>query len=108
MTEIFIPEGASLKLVDVTSAKTRTHLGFDTQIYSTPNYEACFAWAHLFRIAGYAGIKYRSRNLYDTCYVLFSTDVIYEDCGDSIGLLDSDRFLEEVEEIAARLGVLLE
>lgn len=108
MTEIFIPDGVSLKLVDVTSAKTRTQLGIDTQIFSTPDYDTCFVWAHLFRLMGYDGIKYKGRNLEYDCYVLFTNDEIEEDFGDSVGLLDSEYLLPIVERIAEGLGVHVE
>ncbi|MBG0760655.1 hypothetical protein BOO22_14670 [Vibrio cidicii] len=108
MSKIFMPDGVCLKLVDLTSGRTRTQLGLDTQIFSTPDYDVCFVWAHLFRLKGYDGIKYRGRNLEYECYVLFTNDILEEDFGESLGLLDSECILCEVQAIAAGLGVFVE
>ncbi|WP_158259616.1 RES family NAD+ phosphorylase [Photobacterium sp. GB-36] len=108
MTEIVIPDGTDLILVDMTSQKTRTQLGLDIQIFSTPNYEVCFGWAHLIYAKGYDGIRYRSRNSEHECYVIFPTDKLDIDFGESIGLLNSERFLVEIDAFAERLGFVVE
>lgn len=108
MTEIVVPDDIEMVLVDMTSEKTRTQLGLDTQIFSTPNYDICFGWAHLIFSKGYDGIKYRGRNFEHDCYVIFPRDKLDLDYGDSIGLLNSDRFMPEVETFAKKLGVEVE
>lgn len=108
MTEIVIPEGVEIKLVDLTSHKTRIQLGLDTQIFSTPNYDVCFGWSQLIFAKGYDGIKYRGRNFEDDCYVIFPSDKLDVDFGDSVGLLSSERFLPEIKAFAQQLGMVVE
>lgn len=108
ITEIVIPDGVNIKLVDMTSQKTRTQLGVDTQIFNTPHYDVCFGWAQLIYANGYDGIKYRGRNFEHDCYVVFPTGKLHIDHGDSVGLLTSERFIPKVKAFADRIGVEVE
>ena len=106
--EVEIPMGVELKFIDLTVLSNRQKLGLDTQIFSTADYDICFAWAQIFNIMGFDGVKYSGRNSESECYALFEKSRLDIDTGEDIGLISSDRVLPDLLALANLLDVPVE
>ncbi|AZZ98738.1 RES domain-containing protein [Pseudoalteromonas sp. R3] len=106
--EVEVPQGTFIKFIDLTNAKTRRLLGIDTQVFSTADYDVCFAWAQMFNLMGFDGVKYTGRNYQATCYALFEKSRLDIDDGEDIGFISGDTVRPHLLELASELGVFVE